>query len=41
MKKLLSLLGTSTLIGTSTTNLVACNTPQYSEEELKKTKRKT
>ncbi|KAF0849994.1 lipoprotein [Spiroplasma poulsonii] len=40
MKKILSLLGTITLIGTSTTSLVACNTSQYSEEQLKKTKRK-
>ncbi|WP_281042146.1 lipoprotein [Spiroplasma citri] len=39
MKKILSLLGTITLIGTSTTSLVACNT-QYSEEELKKLKEK-
>ncbi|QED24547.1 lipoprotein [Spiroplasma citri] len=37
MKKILSLLGTITLIGTSTTSLVACNT-QYSEEELTKLK---
>ncbi len=35
MKKILSLLGTITLIGTSTTSLVACNTPQeYTKEEL-------
>ncbi|WFG98436.1 lipoprotein [Spiroplasma citri] len=39
MKKILSLLGTITLIGTSTTSLVACNT-QYSEEELKELKEK-
>ncbi len=39
MKKLLSLLGTITLIGTSTTSLVACN-KQYSEDELKKEKEK-
>ncbi len=39
MKKLLSLLGTITLIGTSTTSLVACN-KQYSEYELKKEKEK-
>ncbi|WFH00378.1 lipoprotein [Spiroplasma citri] len=38
MKKILSLLGTITLIGTSTTSLVACNT-QYNEEELKKLKK--
>ncbi|APE74206.1 lipoprotein [Spiroplasma citri] len=37
MKKILSLLGAITLIGTSTTSLVACNT-QYSEDELKKLK---
>ncbi|RUO85831.1 lipoprotein [Spiroplasma endosymbiont of Megaselia nigra] len=35
MKKILGILGTITLIGTSTTSLVACNTPQYSEKELK------
>ncbi|PQP78725.1 hypothetical protein C6B38_04305, partial [Spiroplasma sp. ChiS] len=40
MKKILSILGTITLIGTNTTSLVACNTPQYSEEELKKEKDK-
>jgi len=40
MKKILSLLGAITLIGTSTTSLVACNTPQYSEDELKKEKEK-
>ncbi len=35
MKKILSLLGTITLIKTSTTSLVACNTPQeYTAEEL-------
>ncbi len=33
-------MGTITLIGTSTTNLVFCNTPQYSEDELKKEKEK-
>ncbi|RUO85902.1 hypothetical protein [Spiroplasma endosymbiont of Megaselia nigra] len=39
MKKKLSILGTSTLIGISTTSLVACNTPQkYTPEELKKLK---
>lgn len=40
MKKLLSIIGVISLIGTSTTSLVACNTPQYSEDELKKRKRK-
>ncbi|WP_348735716.1 lipoprotein [Spiroplasma endosymbiont of Ammophila pubescens] len=40
MKKILSLLGTITLIGTSTTNLVACNKTQYSEDDLKKEKEK-
>ncbi|RUO85888.1 lipoprotein, partial [Spiroplasma endosymbiont of Megaselia nigra] len=41
MKKILSLLGTITLIGTSTTSLVACNTPQeYTPEELKELKEK-
>nr|CAK99139.1 hypothetical lipoprotein transmembrane [Spiroplasma citri] len=39
MKKILSLLGAITLIGTSTTSLVACNT-QYSEEQLKELKEK-
>ncbi|MBW3058584.1 hypothetical protein D6D54_08150 [Spiroplasma poulsonii] len=40
MKKLLSLLGTITLIGTSTTSLVACNTPQeYTPEELEQLKK--
>ncbi|PQM30046.1 lipoprotein [Spiroplasma poulsonii] len=39
MKKILSLLGTITLIGTSTTSLVACNTTQkYTPEELAKIK---
>ncbi|APE74626.1 lipoprotein [Spiroplasma citri] len=38
MKKILSILGTMTLIGTSATSLAACNTPQYSEEELTKIK---
>ncbi len=40
MKKILSLLGTITLIGTSTTSLVACNnTPQeYTKEQLKELK---
>ncbi|WP_338956234.1 lipoprotein [Spiroplasma endosymbiont of Polydrusus cervinus] len=40
MKKILSILSTITLSGTSTTSLVACNTPQYSEDELKKEKEK-
>ncbi|UZQ31176.1 MAG: lipoprotein [Spiroplasma phoeniceum] len=40
MKKLLSIIGAISLIGTGTTNLVACNTPQYSEDELKKEKEK-
>ncbi len=39
MKKILTLLGTITLIGTSITSLVACNTPQeYTKEELVKLK---
>ncbi|RUO85981.1 hypothetical protein [Spiroplasma endosymbiont of Megaselia nigra] len=39
MKKILSLLGTITLIGISTTSLVVCNTPKkYTPEELKKLK---
>jgi len=39
MKKILSILGTITLVGTSTTSLVACNTPQeYTPEELAKLK---
>ncbi|WP_348735493.1 lipoprotein [Spiroplasma endosymbiont of Ammophila pubescens] len=40
MKRLLSILGAITLVGTSTTNLVACNKPQYSEDDLKKEKEK-
>ncbi|WP_114565462.1 lipoprotein [Spiroplasma phoeniceum] len=41
MKKILSLLGTITLIGTSTTSLVACNkTQEYTPEELKELKEK-
>ncbi|MFJ1522677.1 lipoprotein [Spiroplasma sp. ald] len=41
MKKILSILSTITLIGTSTTSLVACNTPQeYTKEELKELKEK-
>ncbi|PQP78919.1 hypothetical protein C6B38_03150 [Spiroplasma sp. ChiS] len=39
MKRLLSIIGVITLLGTSTTSLVACNT-QYSEDELKKEKEK-
>lgn len=39
-KKILSLLGTIALIGTSTTSLVACNTPQeYKPEELAQLKK--
>ncbi|WP_253301156.1 lipoprotein [Spiroplasma endosymbiont of Phyllotreta cruciferae] len=39
MKKILSLLGTITLIGTSTTSLVACdNIVEYKPEELEKLK---
>ncbi|WFG97043.1 lipoprotein [Spiroplasma citri] len=38
MKKWLSFLGAITLLGTSTTSLVACNTPQYNEEELQQLK---
>ncbi|WP_338966202.1 MULTISPECIES: lipoprotein [unclassified Spiroplasma] len=42
MKKILSLIGTITLIGTSTTSLVACNKihDQYTPEELKELKEK-
>ncbi|UZQ30099.1 MAG: lipoprotein [Spiroplasma phoeniceum] len=41
MKKILSILGTINLIGTITTNLVACNTAQeYTKEELAKLKEK-
>ncbi|MFW4371236.1 MAG: lipoprotein, partial [Spiroplasma sp. hy2] len=41
MKKILSILRTITLIGTSTTSLVACNTPQeYTTKELAKLKEK-
>ncbi|WP_348734823.1 lipoprotein [Spiroplasma endosymbiont of Ammophila pubescens] len=40
MKRLLSFIGTIILIGTSTTNLVACNKTQYSEDDLKKEKEK-
>ncbi|WFG95652.1 lipoprotein [Spiroplasma citri] len=39
MRKWLSFLGAITLLGTSTTSLVACNnTPQYNEEELQQLK---
>ncbi|PQP79264.1 hypothetical protein C6B38_01830 [Spiroplasma sp. ChiS] len=38
MKKWLSFLGAITLLGTNTTSLVACNTPQYNEEELQQLK---
>ncbi|WP_338968445.1 lipoprotein [Spiroplasma endosymbiont of Lonchoptera lutea] len=38
MKKILSILVAITLIETSTTSLVACSTPQYSEDELTKLK---
>ncbi len=41
MKKILSLLWTITLIGTSATSLVACNTPnEYTPEQLKEQKEK-
>ncbi|WP_425289482.1 lipoprotein [Spiroplasma endosymbiont of Poecilobothrus nobilitatus] len=41
IKKLLSLLGAISLVGTSTTSLVACNTPQeYTTKELKELKKK-
>ncbi|RUO85954.1 hypothetical protein, partial [Spiroplasma endosymbiont of Megaselia nigra] len=40
MKKILSLCGIITLIGTSTTSLVACNTTQYNEIQLKELKGK-
>ncbi|WP_374696842.1 lipoprotein [Spiroplasma endosymbiont of Polydrusus formosus] len=43
MKKILSLLGTITLIGTSTTSLVACNNKhkinEYTKEQLEKLKK--
>ncbi|WFG99073.1 lipoprotein [Spiroplasma citri] len=39
MKKILSILGTMTLIGTSATSLAACNTPQCNEDELLKLKK--
>ncbi len=42
MKKILSIIVTITLIGTSTTSLVGCNKnitiPKYSEDELKQLK---
>ncbi|WP_348735245.1 lipoprotein [Spiroplasma endosymbiont of Ammophila pubescens] len=39
MKKILIIIGTISLAGTSTTSLVACNTPQeYTKEELTKLK---
>ncbi|QIA74110.1 lipoprotein (plasmid) [Spiroplasma citri] len=43
MKKRLSFLGAITLLGTSTTILVACdnNKPQYNENELQQLKKKT
>ncbi|MFW4370882.1 MAG: lipoprotein [Spiroplasma sp. hy2] len=41
MKKILSILGVITLIGTSTTSLVACNKiVEYTPEELKELKEK-
>ncbi|WP_374696276.1 lipoprotein [Spiroplasma endosymbiont of Polydrusus formosus] len=40
MKNILSLLGTITLIGTSTISLVACNTLKYTEKELSDLKEK-
>ncbi|PQP79205.1 hypothetical protein C6B38_02070 [Spiroplasma sp. ChiS] len=40
MKRLLSIIGAITLVGTSTTSLVACNTQQYSEDELQQLKEK-
>ncbi|PQP78637.1 hypothetical protein C6B38_04830 [Spiroplasma sp. ChiS] len=41
MKKRLSFLGAITLLGTSTTSLVACNNiPQYNEDELQQLKQK-
>jgi hypothetical protein len=40
MKKILSIIGVISLVGTSTTSLVACNKPQYTEDELKKEKEK-
>jgi hypothetical protein len=40
MKNILNLLGIITLISTSTTSLVTCNTQQYSEKELANLKEK-
>ncbi len=41
MKRLLSIIGAISLVETSTTSLVACNTPQeYTPEELAKLKEK-
>ncbi|UZQ30626.1 MAG: lipoprotein [Spiroplasma phoeniceum] len=40
MKKILSILGTITLIGTSTTSLIACNTTKYNEKKLQELKEK-
>ncbi len=41
MKKILSIIGTITLIGTSTTSLVGCdNIVEYTTEELKELKEK-
>ncbi|KAI92940.1 lipoprotein [Spiroplasma melliferum] len=41
MKKILSILGAISLVGTSTTSLIACNTPiLYTPEELKELKEK-
>ncbi|MFU0252544.1 lipoprotein [Spiroplasma sp. Moj] len=40
MKRLLSIIGAISLVGTSTTSLVACNTPQeYTKEELEHLKK--
>ncbi|UZQ30854.1 MAG: lipoprotein [Spiroplasma phoeniceum] len=40
MKRLISIIGAITLVGTSTTSLVACNTTQYNEKELADLKEK-
>ncbi|GAA6238860.1 MAG: hypothetical protein SPLM_09760 [Spiroplasma phoeniceum] len=40
MKRLLSIIGAISLVGTSSTSLVACNKPQYSEKELSDLKEK-
>ncbi|WP_253301161.1 lipoprotein [Spiroplasma endosymbiont of Phyllotreta cruciferae] len=40
MKRLLSIIGAISLVGTSTTSLVACNTKEYSSEKLKELKEK-